>query len=277
MDRRSFLEAVGGAALGGAGFLTGRKLPAGRPIGERQNIELTDAAGAEQSERIGTQHVLWSVDTHEPLVAMTFDDGPFPDYTERVLRLLDEYKIKATFNVMGYNAERHADLVHEEVARGCEIGNHTWTHRDLAFRTLRGTELQISRGREIIESIAGVKTRYLRPPRGELTGFAARYAATLGYDILLWSITRGVPHVGTPKEVSAYVLGNLRRGDIFAMHDGIGRETFHPHTANAEELRKRRRVELDALPAIIEGALAQGLRFATVSELVASATSSGRR
>ena len=77
------------------------------------------------------------------------------------------------------------------MAAGHELGNHTWTHQDLAFQSALQTRRQLERGREAIEWTAGVRPRFFRPPRGNLTGSAIEAAAELGYDVLLWSVTRG--------------------------------------------------------------------------------------
>jgi peptidoglycan/xylan/chitin deacetylase (PgdA/CDA1 family) len=187
--------------------------------------------------------------------------------------VLDCYGVRATFNVMGYNAIRHSDLLRAVVAGGHELGNHTWTHQDLAFQSTTATRRQLDRGRAAIQRAAGVRPRFFRPPRGELTGAAIRAAAELDHDILLWSVTRGPAGVGTPRAVAAHVAGVVGPGDVLALHDGIGRGTFDPDGAQARFLRARRAVEVAALPAAIEGVLARNLRLVTASELVDAAGS----
>ncbi len=137
------------------------------------------------------------------MVALTFDDGPDPELTPRILAMLDRYGVRATFNVMGYNAMRHSDLLRAVVAGGHELGNHTWTHQDLAFQSTTSIRRQLDCGRAAIQRAAGVRPRFFRPPRGELTGAAIRAAAELDHDILLWSVTRGPAGVGTPRAVAA--------------------------------------------------------------------------
>ena len=66
---------------------------------------------------------------------MTFDDGPDPELTPRILAVLARYDVRATFNVVGYNAVRHCDLIRALVDGGHELGNHTWSHQDLAFQS----------------------------------------------------------------------------------------------------------------------------------------------
>jgi peptidoglycan-N-acetylglucosamine deacetylase len=94
--------------------------------------------------------------------------------------------------------------------------------------------------------------------------------AELGYDVLLWSVTRGGAEVGTPASVADHLARTVAPGDVVALHDGIGRGTFHPRGAGAHELRARRLVELQALPAAMERVLGRGLRLVTVSALLAA-------
>jgi peptidoglycan/xylan/chitin deacetylase (PgdA/CDA1 family) len=264
--RRTFLAggvAVVGGLAGGPALLDRRD--------DRQGRELTAAAvpGA-PGQRLGQQRLIWSVPTARPLAALTFDDGPDPELTPRILEVLAQHGVHATFNVMGWNALRHPDLVSEVVAAGHELGNHTWTHQDLAFQSTLQTRRQLERGREAIEQTAGVRPRLFRPPRGNLTGSAIASAAELGYDVLLWSVTRGGAGVGTPASVADHLARAVTPGDVVALHDGIGRGTFDPQGSGAHRLRARRLVEVQALPAAVERLLGRGLRLVTVSALLAA-------
>ena len=195
MKRRTFL-AGGVAAVGG---LTGGPALLDRRD-DRQGRELTAAAVPEAgSQRLGQQRLIWSVSTVKPLVALTFDDGPDPELTPRILEVLAEHGVQATFNVIGWTALRHPDLVQAVVAAGHELGNHTGTHQGLAFQSALQTRRQLKRGREAIERTAGVRPRFFRLPRGNLTGSAIGSAAELGDDVLLWSVTRGSAGVGDPR------------------------------------------------------------------------------
>ena len=263
MKRRAFL---GGGAAAVAGLAGGPALLDRR--GERQVRELSASAAPAPGQRLGQQRLIWSVSTVEPLAALTFDDGPDPELTPRILEVLAEHGVQATFNVMGWNALRHPDLVRAVVAAGHELGNHTWTHQDLAFQSTLQTRRQLERGREAIERTAGVRPRFFRPPRGNLTGSAIEAAAELGYDVLLWSVTRGGAGVGTPASVADHLARTVAPGDVVALHDGIGRGIFHPRGPGAHELRARRLVEIQALPAALERVLSRGLRLGTVSALL---------
>jgi peptidoglycan/xylan/chitin deacetylase (PgdA/CDA1 family) len=263
MNRRAFL---GGGAAAVAGLAGGPVLLDRR--GERQVRELS--ASAVPGRRLGQQRLIWSVSTAEPLAALTFDDGPDPELTPRILEVLAQHGVQATFNVMGWNALRHPDLVRAVVAAGHELGNHTWTHQDLAFQSALQTRRQLEWCREAIERTARVRPRFFRPPRGNLTGWAVASAAELGYDVLLWSVTRGDAGVGTPASVAEHLAGTVAPGDVVALHDGVGRGTFHPRGAGAHELRARRLVEVQALPSALERMLGRGLGLVTASALLAA-------
>ena len=259
------LVAGGGVAAGAEQLRTSRGAPA-------RLREASGAAGGGQRHALGQRRLIWSVATTSPLVALTFDDGPDPDFTPRILDALAKAGVHATFNVMGYNAGRHPDLLRVAVAAGHEIGNHTWTHLDLAFQTAATTAAELRRGVDAIQQVTQVPVRFFRPPRGELTGSALAVAAELSQDVLLWSLTRGPAGVGTPAAVADYVATAVQPGDVLGLHDGIGRGTFTPDSADSHQLRARRDVEVRALPDILARVADRGLRFVPAGELVATGT-----
>jgi len=264
MDRRTILAratlGAAGLALAGSSYDIRRQDQGGR---ERSAFAIPD----DPRGRLGRQQIIWSVPTREPVLALTFDDGPDPEFTPRILEVLARYGVHATFNVMGYNAVRHDDLLRAVAGAGHELGNHTWTHQDLAFQSAAATRQQVENGLRAIRDTAGVRPRFFRPPRGELTGAAVEAAAELGCDILLWSVARGPAGVGTPRAVADHLAGTVGAGDIVALHDGIGRGTFARGSAAARLLRARRSVEVAALPAVVERVLDRGLRFVTAAAL----------
>lgn len=201
------------------------------------------------------------------MAALTFDDGPHPQLTPRILDVLDDHNVKATFMVMGYAAEQHPDLLAEVVARGHEVGNHTWSHLHVAKTGPQTTRREIEQGTHVLEDIAGVRVRLFRPPQGRLSETVVRLVASLGQDIVLWSVTRGKKRWRTPNAVARHVVDEVGPGDIIDLHDGIGRGTFESGTLLADTLMARRQAEAAALPRILEQLRDRGLRLGTVSEL----------
>ncbi|HUF31640.1 MAG TPA: polysaccharide deacetylase family protein [Acidimicrobiales bacterium] len=275
MDRRRFLALAGIGAAGAATGATGTGVVIGRATASAESPGAVADVRLEQplDPRTGTHRIIWSVETERPLAALTFDDGPDPDFTPRILDILEEHGARGTFMMMGYNVALHPDIARRVVDGGHEVGNHTWSHLNLLRETDQRQYEEIARAHEAIEDATGEHCAWFRPPRGQLTGASVRYAAALGYDTLLWSVERGAPGVGTPDAVADYVEAHLGAGDIIDLHDGIGRGTFDPDTDHATTSRERREVEVDALPRMIRDATDRGLELVTMSDLLAAETS----
>ena len=187
------------------------------------------------------------IENEEKVVALTFDDGPHPRYTEEILDVLDEYGIKATFFVIGKNAETYPGIVEEEIARGHEIESHTYSHR---FANSYGYTEALNELKKN-EDALGISMSYVRPPGGIVSTSFKRAAAESGYKIVLWSIdTLDWKSPGADHVVNS-VLNNVKSGDIILMHDYVvGRSTT-----------------VGALKRVIPELLGKGYRFVTVSEL----------
>jgi len=278
--RRDFLLGAGAGAVGVVAGAAGAQLAAEEPddiraragaAAERGFLERTGAADEfSDPERLGAHRVIWSLTTTQPLVAVTFDDGPTPEFTPRILDALAAAGATATFNVMGYNAVEHPDLLRQVVAAGHEIGNHTWTHLDQSQLTPTQTREEIVRCAQAVEDIVGRPITGFRPPRGELTGAALRICAELGYEVRLWSCTRGPGNSEDPREVARYVGGTPLAGDVLGLHDGIGRGTFSPRAAFAISLSARREVEVRALPEALSRLSERGLSIVSVDRMLAA-------
>jgi len=273
VTRRQLLLGAGagaaGVALGAGGF---ELLPSGARaavLGEAQLRENAGAAGPYvEPGRLGTRQVIWSTRPVGPYAAISFDDGPDPQFTPRILDALAAAGVRATFFTMGWPAVRHPDLVRAVLADGHEIGNHTWSHLDQTTLDAPEIRAEIVRCKDTLEGIIHKPLVGFRPPRGELTGYALMECARLGYDTYMWSVTRGPAGISTPKDVSHYVASTVEPGDIVDLHDGIGRGTFDPTASFAKALAARREVEVRALPSALAGLAARGIALTTVTELV---------
>jgi peptidoglycan/xylan/chitin deacetylase (PgdA/CDA1 family) len=270
--RRQFLVGAGSGAAGLAvGAATGAMLTGDDVRAAAQRFE--EAGGAadkgEQVARLGNRRVIWNTTVAEPIAAITFDDGPTPEYTPRILAALAEAGVTATFNVMGWNGVRHPDVLREVLAAGHEIGNHTWDHRDLSTLDARQTREELLRCKEEVEALIGRPFTSFRPPRGEITGYALRVAAELGYDTYIWSVTRGPGGSTSSVEIGDYLGTTVVPGDVLGLHDGIGRGTFAPDAPYARALADRRELEVRALPAALAGIADRGISLMGANTLLA--------
>jgi peptidoglycan/xylan/chitin deacetylase (PgdA/CDA1 family) len=234
-----------------------------------QRAEDAGAAGPYgRPQRLGVQQVVWSTRPTGQYAAISFDDGPTPEFTPRILKALADAGVRATFFAMGYNAAHHPDLIRAILAGGHEIGNHTWSHLDQTTIDAPQIRDEILRCKNEIEGIAQRPLIGFRPPRGELTGYAGMVCAELGYDVYMWSIERGPGGTSTPAAVTEHLVQNVQAGDIIDLHDGIGRGTFAPGSANATALTARREVEVQALPVVLEQIAARGITLTSITDLM---------
>jgi peptidoglycan-N-acetylglucosamine deacetylase len=155
-------------------------------------------------------------------VALTFDDGPDPDATPRLLRLLDARGVRATFFLIGERARRHPEVVREIARAGHEIGNHTWRHRNAWFLAPAAAAREIVEGARILGDIVGRPPRLFRPPWGIVNAAGLRTARQLGLVTVLWSVQHEGLRPRTPTAQLRHLAGRLRDGAIVDLHDAPG-------------------------------------------------------
>jgi peptidoglycan/xylan/chitin deacetylase (PgdA/CDA1 family) len=154
-------------------------------------------------------------------VALTFDDGPTPGRTDKVLSVLEERKATATFFVIGERALRSPGLLRAMHQQGCEVANHTFSHPHLAHLPLAEVDRELERTDDIIRGITGRDAPYFRPPRGEISLRLLWHFFRLGrLPLILWSASSRKEFSKTPAEVVADLRASgLRPGDIILLHD----------------------------------------------------------
>jgi peptidoglycan/xylan/chitin deacetylase (PgdA/CDA1 family) len=182
-------------------------------------------------------------------VALTFDDGPGP-YTAQVLAELRSLHVHATFFVIGHNASQSPGIVQALRAGGMVVGNHSWSHPILTKLTLAQQRAQLRRTQDVLEQTIGQRPRFFRPPSWAWNRTTARAVAEQGMIGVLFSVdTRDWSRPG----VTAIVRQALtaRDGQIIALHDAGG----------------DREQTVQALPLIVKGLRARGLRLVTLDEL----------
>jgi peptidoglycan-N-acetylglucosamine deacetylase len=171
-----------------------------------------------------TGHVFWDIPVEEKLVAFTFDDGPDPTYTPQILDALKKYKAKATFFVIGEEAERYPEIVKRQAAEGHEIGNHTYRHHFRDGYSPAMLKKELAKNSEIIESLTGTSPTLFRPIAGYYDKEIVDTAIKGGYNVILWSWhqeTRDWSRPGAAK-ITQNVISDTRPGDVIIFHDAGG-------------------------------------------------------
>lgn len=186
-----------------------------------------------------------------PFIAMTFDDGPHAQNTPRLLDMLKERGIKATFFVVGQCAAEYPDIMKRIVAEGHEIANHSWSHPDLSHMSEGSVTDQLQRTHDVIEQTTGLAPKIMRPPYGAFSANQRNWASQKwGYRIILWDVDPLDWKVRNADHVKSVILKETVNGSIILSHD------IHKST-------------IDAMPGTLDGLSARGFKFVTVSDLIA--------
>ena len=168
---------------------------------------------------LGSQEGVVRQGEPRPRVALTFDDGPHPVYTAQVLDILGEHDIKATFFLVGRHVLKYPETAKRIEQEGHDIGNHTFTHKDLLTAKRRILLSEVDKTDEAIYKITGVQTKLFRPPRGALGPACRRALVEKGYRIVLWTVSAADWSGISPKAIAARVLRYTKPGGIVLFHD----------------------------------------------------------
>ncbi len=192
-----------------------------------------------------------SVNINRRCLAMTFDDGPHPKLTPRLLDILRQRKIRATFFVIGQNAKSYPGIMRRMAAEGHEVANHTWTHPYLTRMSDSAVRSQMQRTHATIVETTGKPPTLMRPPYGATNSRQKEWLLReFGYPTIMWSVD---PKDWQRPGVSAVrnrLVAGARPGAILLAHD------IHAPT-------------IAAMPGTFDALLKRGYRFVTVSELIA--------
>lgn len=246
MDRRGFIRAAALSVGTGAVAVSPALAEAPDP-----HLPAPVSRGARPQGEGGAfaTRVLWQLPSDRPTVALTFDDGPDPVWTPRVLDLLARHGVPGTFFLLGGHATDHPDLARRIAGSGHEIGNHTWDHPNLTRTTPEGIQAQLERAQNALVDITGVTPRLFRPPYGHIDPPGLLAAARIRCDVALWTAAMRFTH---PDADGDTTVDNVRPGNIVLLHDTAA-------NCNEELLR--------ACDRVIRRLKERGYAFATVSGL----------
>lgn len=237
-------------------FLSGCQT-ASKSKGKGSVAAAVEGSGANQTApaplptSVGNKNSYSKVNTSLPFIALTFDDGPHATNTPRLLDILKERNVKATFYVVATNVKRYPEIMRRIVAEGHEIGNHTVTHGNLTKMSPDEVRSELSRSREAIIATTGIAPRTMRPPYGAITADQKDWIRReFGYPSILWSVDPEDWKKPGASVVTRRLVSGAAPGGILLVHD------IHAST-------------IDAIPSAIDQLLAKGLQFVTVTQLIA--------
>jgi len=209
-----------------------------------QTPEKTPAQGAEH-----TSHN--SVHVDQPVIAMTFDDGPSAVLTPRLLDILKQRNIKVTFFVLGERVHEHPEIIQRALAEGQEIANHSWDHKYLTKVGEGGLQHELADTSAEITKATGKPVTLMRPPGGYHNPSLDRtIEKEYGMKVIMWSVDPDDWKRPGPQAIEQRILKETKPGSIILSHD------IHPGT-------------IKAMPATLDALLAKGYKFVTVTELLA--------
>ncbi len=209
---------------------------------------LSQAIAALQAQN----RLLFNGNTSLPEIALTFDDGPNPYYTPLILNVLKKYHVKATFFCIGRQVAAYPALVKQEYNAGHIIGNHTWSHPDMALLSPANINLQLVSTSDAIQEATGVRPVYFRPPYGVMSVPVLTQAYHLGLTTVIWNDEARDWQLPGMSVIVERILGLARNGAIVLLHDGGG----------------NRSQTVAALPNIIKGLRARGFQLVTIAQMM---------
>lgn len=186
-----------------------------------------------------------NIDPNKPMVALTFDDGPYPRATVSILNTLKKYDCVATFFVLGNRVPNYKNIIQRMVDEGNELGNHSYNHKQLTALTPKELKEQINRTQKAVFDVVGSEPKFLRPTYGS---YDEKLRAAIDMPIILWSIDPQDWKIKDAKKINDHILSRVKDGDIILMHD------IFEATAEAAEM-------------LVPELLNRGFQLVTVSEL----------
>jgi peptidoglycan/xylan/chitin deacetylase (PgdA/CDA1 family) len=188
-------------------------------------------------------------------VALTFDDVPDPRFTPKVLDVLKNKKVSATFFVVGTRSSKHPDILRRIHLEGHNVGNHSYSHPDFSKLPMAKVQEQINRAEVIINRIIGFRPKLVRPPYGEILPSQLEWAKQQCYTVVNWDVDSLDWRQLTADQVFQNVTSAVQPGSVILMHAGGGEGQDLSGTVNA-------------LPRIIDWLIAHDYEPVTLTELL---------
>ncbi|MDP9017563.1 MAG: polysaccharide deacetylase family protein [Candidatus Eremiobacteraeota bacterium] len=204
----------------------------------------------------------------ERVVALTYDDGPNPPYTDRILDVLAKEHVHATFFLVGRAVAEYPNTVKRMLALGNAVGNHTWDHVHLVVIPRSAMRSEMRRTDDAIFHAIHVRPRIMRPPFGARDWRVLGEMGKLGYTVVMWSVPLPKDwEYPTAQTIAHRIIPRVKDGSIIVLHDGNrGQLCAARHLALHVCDRNQ---DIEATRLVIEGLKAQGYRFVTIPELIA--------
>ena len=261
--------------LAGSGALAAAVYPAGNLYGRTVNVlpdlngnAVTSTAGSVEQKNKGTaavglkagmeqQDAGSSLPVRRKCMALTFDDGPYPPYTGRLLDVLKEKKIHATFFLVVEQAGLHPDLVRRMVDEGHTVGLHAFRHKDFLKLTEEEKEKDLQQGKEILQSITGKEPNYWRPPHGFRDSSVMKIASAKDLQVVNWSV---IPRDWTgidKQEIYNRVMDKAEDGAVVLLHDG-----------DSPLYKASRQATVDAVGPLIDSLREKGYHLVSLEEYI---------
>jgi peptidoglycan-N-acetylglucosamine deacetylase len=200
------------------------------------------------------------INTQELVVALTYDDGPSPTYTNQLIDLLNRLEAKATFFVIGQNIETHPETVKKIIDSGHEIGNHSYSHQKLIWKTPAFVRSEIDKTDELLRQL-GVKQEILfRAPFGYKRFTLPYILKQMHKKNIMWNVDPKDYQETNPEVIAQRVLEKVQPGAIILMHDG--------GSDSQNETLSDRTATIAATEIVIHKLQAQGYKFLTVSQML---------
>jgi peptidoglycan/xylan/chitin deacetylase (PgdA/CDA1 family) len=159
-------------------------------------------------------------------VHLTFDDGPHPVATPKVLQILKSRNLKASFFLLGQNAQKYPDLVSQIHADGHLIGNHSFTHTNLLFKNKSFVRTEVLQTKQKLEELIGTHSHYFRPPYGYFDFSTLTVLRELKLSCVLWNIDSKDYKYTSHVNISNRVIRKTKNGSIILLHDNIETSTM---------------------------------------------------